>query len=237
MSFDPALILLLLNHPNVTAASSLVSFISFVQGIDSFFEESRRHEAQGTIDEYLEWLRRREHFELVSLLHENRETFERVFRNVDNTYHAIKRVDQKIENLTKELTELKVDPSKIDLQISGKSWSPEFSISIGHERQSTRLIFPLTIINRNLSELTVTSVSGWVSHGNDLISLKSRDEKTVVKGNGSSCDIMLITARQCSWQQGDDVSIDCMTLRIVQVNKELKYTSSGGLTLQYSGEA
>lgn len=226
MSFVPTLIEHLLNYPALTDPASLASLFSFAEGVMMYFTEKRNQEEQATIDDYLEWLRREDHAELVSLLNENRESFEKLFANLQTSiFGAIDSVNDNVNRLRSELTDSSIDPLKIELKLSG--WAEVSGMFTGDRKQVTKLRASLTIVNCNRSALTLKNATGTITHQSKDVQVHSNGSKLTVNGGGGSADVVLTTATKCDWARADEISERELTLSFDQVKEPLCFMHDG----------
>ena len=228
MMFDPTLIVQLLQSGGVQGGAALASLSGFFLNVHTYFAEKRKHKEEATIDDYLEWLRRQNHTELVDLIRGNREAFETLFASLQTSIlDAIDGLNESLERLRRELTDLDVNPSKIEISLDG--WTADSGMFMPGKRQSTKLNTSLTIVNRNRTNLTLTEVSGTVHHLSNEIDVKDSGGKQAIGGDGASVTVTLITTQKRDWEQEDQITADELQLKFDQIGEPLCYKFDGAV--------
>lgn len=227
MSFDLSLIQQFIQNLDVQSASAIASLSAFFFDISTYFADKQARNEQATIDDYLESLRRRDHNELVELIRDNREAFQKLFEGArTEILDAIGSLKENIERLRSELTDLDVDLSKLELSLTG--WSANSGIYM-HGRQSTRLNASLTIVNRNRTNLTLTGVSGTMLHESNEVGVRNSEGRQLIHGNGASESVKLTTAGPCNWAQEDPITVNELQLTFDQVSSPICFKYEGSV--------
>lgn len=228
MNFDPSLILEYLQSAGPQTATAIATFTSFLMDARAFFFESDQAEKAATIDEYLEWLRRKNHNELVDLIVENRAVFERSFELLrQGLLVEFDRLYAKVDQMHHDLTDLAVDPSRIEIKPT-TGWMEESVIMIKGSPNPTALFAKFILVNRNRTALTLRSVAGVLPHHTGQFPIKCRLEKITVSGDGASTEFSLITRAKVLYRRGAEVNLDEISLTFDQCQSQLVYQRSDG---------
>jgi hypothetical protein len=234
MNFDPSLILEYLQGAGPQTATAIATFTSFLMDARAFFTESEQAQKAATIDEYLEWLRRQHHYELVDLILANREVFEGSFVLLrEGLLVEFDRLYAKVDQMHHDLTDLDVDPNRIDIKdLSG--WMEDSIITISGSAISTALRANFILVNRNRSALTLRSAVGVLTHHSGTLPVKCRQEKLHISGNGASIEFSLITRGKVIYQKGDSLILEEVSLTFDQATTPVTYQLRDGKYLPKS---
>jgi hypothetical protein len=228
MSFDPSLLLEYFQSAGPQTAAGIATFASFFMDARAFFFEKAQAEETATIDEYLEWLRRKNHTELVDLIVENRDVFERSFELLrQGLLVEFDRLYAKVDQMHHDLTDLEVDPNRIDIKdLSG--WMEESLIMISGSANPTALCAKFILVNRNRTALTLRSAVGVLRHHSGIFPVKCRQEKLQISGDGASTEFSLITRGKVLYQKGDNLTLEEVALTFDQATTPVTYQLSDG---------
>ena len=234
MNFDPSLILEYLQGAGPQTATAIATFTSFLLDARAFFTESAQAQKAATIDEYLEWLRRQNHNELVDLIFANREVFEGSFGLLrEGLLVEFDRLYAKVDQMHHDLTDLHVDPNRIDIKdMSG--WMEESLIMISGSANPTALCAKFILVNRNRTALTLRSAVGVLAHHSGIFPVKCRQEKLHISGDGASTEFSLITRGKVMYQKGDNLTLEEVALTFDQATTPVTYQLSDGKYLPKS---
>jgi hypothetical protein len=234
MSFDPSFLLEYFQSAGPQTANAIATFTSFLMDARAFFTESAKAEKAATIDEYLEWLRRKNHTDLVDLIVENREVFERSFELLrQGLLVEFDRLYAKVDQMHYDLTDLAVDPSRIDIKPT-TDWMEDSVMMIKRSPNPTALCAKFILVNRNRTALTLRGVAGVLTHHTGQFSIKCRLEKITISGDGASTEFSLISKERILYGKGDNVNLDEISLNFDQCQSPLVYQLSNGRFLPKS---
>ncbi|MFN6398857.1 MAG: hypothetical protein ACK449_03080 [Planctomycetota bacterium] len=234
MNFDPSLILQYLQGAGPQTATAIATFTSFLMDARTFFTESAQAQKSATIDEYLEWLRRQNHNELVDLIVAHREVFEGSFGLLrEGLLVEFDRLYAKVDQMHHDLTDLDVDPNRIDIRdMSG--WMEESQIMIKGATNPTALRAKFILVNRNRTALTLRNAVGFLAHHTGKFPVKCRQEKLDISGGGASTEFSLITRGKIMYQKGDHLMLEEVSLTFDQATTAITYQLSDGKYLPKS---
>jgi hypothetical protein len=223
MNFDPSLILECLQSVGPQSALAITSFTSFFLDVRTFFNEKAIANESATVDDYLEWLRRKNHAELVELIGANRELFEHAFSGLQKGILAeFDKLNAKIDQIHNDLTDMNVDPEKIKITpITG--WLEESVITINGSPQLTCLCATFALVNQNRTKLTLRNVAGTLVKGLVEFPIKCRIEMIPIAGEGASAAVPLITKKKLMYQKGEKVILNGISLKFDQCEQPLSY--------------
>ena len=208
--------------------------ISTVGGLASLAKEIlewkqiRRENSQSdTIEEYKEWLRRKEHQQLLDLIEDNRIAFEHFYASLNQSLVSeVRQLDVNAQARHEAATNLEIDRSKLAVKLIGFSSSNYQKKPVWVKSSVEGRV---TIVNRNRSLLTIKSGFLEMKHerGEYRMNL-SLPESCELRGEGGSKTLLFKSAAPIEWTTNADCVLVCMELHADHCDEPLIFRFQDG---------
>lgn len=217
--------------------STVGALASLAKDILEWKKIRRENSQSDTIDEYKEWLRRKEHQQLLEVIEGNWIAFESFYTSLNQSLVSeLHQLDANAQARHEAATNLAIDPSKLEAKLNG------FSSTI-YQRVPAWGRFPVegrvTIINRNRSLFTIKSGYVDMKHerGEYRMNL-SLSESGELPGEGGSKTLLFKSSGQIEWITNADCVLVCMRLNADQCDEPLIFRfHDGRLMIAQSAQA
>jgi hypothetical protein len=213
---------------DIATASSVASISSFGKQIQEWIVSRKDKGESQNIEDYLEWLRRHDHQQLVEQLEANMASFQKFFDQLNRSLaQELAKLDANAQARHDAEFSLDIDLRKVDVKLVG------FSSSIFQQKPlwvTVPVEGRVTIVNRNRSVLTPSKGFMGLNHdrGEYRLTLSSMSQNEIPRG-GASRTLCFNSAGPIDWNQDVECVPTYLEMHFDQLSRPQTYSYCNGL--------